>query len=141
MSTHAQGEVSRELDELSCDLLASALDRLAAGDDVNVLLAVQNAQGSVTPYEFTDDGAEACLEGARDQVRDLGSAIVRYALAYEASVDADGSGEYHEALILEFGERGWPAYSAFSLYEGKGTGERFMWTDPAPAGEVEALLD
>ena len=139
--SHQQGEVSAQLDELSCDLLASALDRLAAGDDVNVLLAVQDAQGNVTPYEFTDDGAEACLEGARDQVKTLGPQIERYALCYEASVDPDGTGEYHEALILEFGERGWPAYSAFSLYEGKGTGERFMWTDPAPAGEVEPLLD
>ena len=41
---------------------------------------------------------------------------------------------------LEFGERGWRSYSAYSLVDGIGTGDGFTWTDPAPAGEVPPLL-
>jgi hypothetical protein len=49
-------------------------------------------------------------------------------------------GTYAEALIMEFGERGKRSYSAYSLFEGAGTGDAFRWTDPAPAGEEEPLL-
>ena len=45
-----------------------------------------------------------------------------------------------DALLLEFGERGYRAYSAYSLIDGKGTGDGFTWTDPAPAGEMDPLL-
>ena len=64
---------------------------------------------------------------------------VRYALAYEGAV-ADERGAYQDAVLLEFGERGRTSFSAFSLVDGKGTGDNFAWTDPAPAGEVENLL-
>ena len=37
-------------------------------------------------------------------------------------------------------EYGTPSFSAYSLYEGRGTGDAFRWTDPAPAGEEEPLL-
>ena len=141
--------ISQQLDDLSCDLLAEALDRLAEGADVNVLLVVADARESAASYEFADDGSEACLTGAREKVRairraggddayDVGAPQC-YALCYEGAV-ADEAGEYVDALIMEFGERGRRAYSAYSLFEGRGRGEGFVWSDPAPAGEVEPLL-
>lgn len=143
------GGVSPELDALSCDLMGEALDRLAEGYAVNVLLVVGDAQGNVGTYEFADDGEEACLLGARDKVRALKRAKgdsafglgmpSMYALCYEGAV-ADEEGNYADALITEFGEKGQPAYSAFSLFEGRGCGDDFAWTDPAAAGEVEELL-
>lgn len=141
--------VSQQLDELSCDLMGEALDRLADNESVNVLLAVADALGNVLSFEFSDDGEEACLTGARDKVRALKrtkgaddlelGAPVMYALCYEGAV-ADDGGQYSDALIMEFGEKGQQAYSAFSLFEGRGEGDDFTWTDPAPAGEVESLL-
>ena len=130
--------VSPETDELASTLMGDALDLLAAGDPFCVLLAVQSASGEVTSYEFEDDGPEACLEGARNRVGEL-DGVVRYAIAYEGAV-ADEEGTYADALLLEFGERGYRAYSAYSLIDGKGTGDGFTWTDPAPAGEMEPLL-
>jgi hypothetical protein len=49
-------------------------------------------------------------------------------------------GTYADALLVEFGEKGRPSFSAYSLFEGKGMGDDFGWTDPAPAGEVDQLL-
>ena len=109
----------------------------------------EDAAGHVASYTFADDGPEECLEGARKKVRDLarshgdsGAKLgdpMRYALAYEGAV-ADERGAYQDAVLLEFGERGRTSFSAFSLVDGKGTGDNFAWTDPAPAGEVENLL-
>lgn len=130
--------VSPQTDELASTLMGDALDLLAAGEPFVVLLAVQDESGVVSSYEFVDDGAEACLEGARARVRELEGAR-RYAIAYEGAVDA-GDGSFADALLLEFGERGWRAYSAYSLFDGRGTGDGFTWTDPAPAGEMEPLL-
>ncbi len=141
--------VSAELDELSCELMGQALDLLAEGEDVNVLLAVADSAGNVASFEFADDGEEACLAGARNKVRSLArdkgdadaglEAPRYYALCYEGAV-ADDEGTFVDALIMEFGEKGEPAFSAFSLFEGRGTGDGFAWTDPAPAGEVDPLL-
>ena len=130
--------VSPETDELASTLMGDALDLLAAGEPFEVLLAVQTADGETSSYEFEDDGAEACLEAARAKVSQVAGAQ-RYAIAYEGAV-ADEDGAYADALLLEFGERGWRAYSAFSLVEGKGMGDGFTWSDPAPAGEMPALL-
>lgn len=130
--------VSPETDELASTLMGDALDLLANGEPMEVLLAVQLTDGSVLSYEFEDDGPEACLEAARARVRELQDAI-RYALTYEGAV-ADEDGAYADALLLEFGERGYRAYSAFSLIDGKGSGDGFTWTDPAPAGEMPPLL-
>ena len=147
--TKRKDGVSVELDELSSTLVGDALDLLADGEDVNVLLVVQDQEGNVASYEFADDGPEAILFAARDRVTALAKSQgdsaeglgkpVRYALVYEGMV-ADDEGAYQDALILEFGERGYNAYSAFSLFDGKGAGDGFMWTDPAPAGEIEPLL-
>lgn len=141
--------VSPETDELGSALMGDALDLLAAGEPVEVLLVVQDEKGTVASYEFADDGPEACLEGARDRVRELavchGSANegladpVRYAIVYEGAVEMEAD-TYADALLLEFGERGYASYSAYSLVEGKGEGDGFTWTDPAPAGEMEPLL-
>jgi hypothetical protein len=146
--THHQA-VSPELDELSCTLMGEALDRLAEGADVNVLLVVGDAAGQVATYEFADDGEEVCLTAARERVRALhrsqGDAQMGlgmpcyYALCYEGSVASETEG-FSDALLMEFGEQGHPAYSAFSYFKGRGTGDAFAWTDPAPAGEVESLL-
>lgn len=130
--------VSPQTDELASTLMGAAFDLLAAGEPFEVLLAVQDASGDVQSYEFEDDGPEACLAGARERVRSSEGAV-RYAIAYEGAVEAEG-GTYADAVLLEFGERGYRAYSAFSLFEGRGTGDGFTWSDPAPAGEMEPLL-
>ena len=149
MSGKGEQRISARLDELSCELMGAALDRLADGEAVNVLVVVGDDGDSVCSFEFADDGEEACLVGARDKVRALkrahGDASVGlgepccYAICYEGAV-ADGSGEFADALIMEFGERGHQAYSAYSVFEGRGSGDDFFWSDPAPAGEVESLL-
>ena len=141
--------VSPELDELSSALLGTALDLVADGADVHVLLAVGDNSGNVASYEFSDDGPQECLDGARSRVRELDAAKgdpeaalanpVRYAICYDGAV-MDDDGTSHDALLLEFGERGWCSYSAYTLYKGKGMGEEFEWSDPAPAGELEPLL-
>ena len=130
--------VSPETDELASTLIGAALDLLAAGEPFEVLLAVQTDDGAVQSYEFEDDGPEACLDGARERVRSSEGAV-RYAIAYEGAVEAD-EGAYADAVLLEFGERGYRAYSAYSLFEGRGAGDGFTWSDPAPAGEMEPLL-
>ena len=130
--------VSSKTDELASTLMGDALDLLAAGEPFEVLLAVQGGDDQVQSFEFEDDGAEACLEAARAKVSQVPDAR-RYAICYEGAV-ADESGAYADALLLEFGERGWRAYSAYSLVDGKGAGDGFTWTDPAPAGEVPPLL-
>lgn len=131
--------VSPETDELASTLMGDALDLLAAGEPFEVLLAVQDDAGEVSSLEFADDGPEACLDAARNRVRELADSVCRYAIAYEGAV-ADETGAYADALLLEFGERGWRAYSAFSLVDGVGSGDGFTWSDPAPAGEMPALL-
>ena len=130
--------VSPETDELASTLMGDALDLLAAGEAFEVLLAAQDSSGEVLSFEFVDDGPEACLEGARAKVRELEGAV-RYALAYEGAIE-DEDGSFADAVILEFGERGYRSYSAFSLIDGKGAGDGFTWTDPAPAGELPPLL-
>ena len=132
------GRVSPELDELSSTLMGAALDLLAEGEDLGVLLALQSEDGSITSLAFSDDGPEALLDGARNRVRHARSTL-RYAIAYEGAIELD-DGQFADAVLLEFGERGTPSFSAYSLYEGRGAGDAFRWTDPAPAGEEEPLL-
>ena len=143
------GQVSPELDAMSCDLLGSALDALAAGVDVHGVVSVEDARSRRDTRAFSDDGPEACLEGARGFVRKLVAdggdesepigKPVRYALVYEGAV-AGEQGGYDDALILEFGEMGSRSFSAYVLWDGFGAGDDFAWSDPMPAGEVESLL-
>lgn len=130
--------VSEATDELAATLLGEALDVLAVGEELAVILAVGTDAGEVQSFTFTGDGAEACLEGARAQVPQVEGAR-RYAIAYEGAVDT-GDGGFADAVLLEFGERGYRAYSAYSLIDGKGSEDTFTYTDPAPAGELEPLL-
>ena len=131
--------VSAATDEMASALLGCALDVLAVGEDLHVLLALGSADGTVASYEFADDGAEECLEGARKKAADADASVVRAALAYRGAI-ADDSGAYQDAVILEFGERGYRSFSAYSLVDVTGDEDTFSWTDPAPAGEVPPLL-
>ena len=146
---HGDGGVSAQTDELGSTLMGEALDRLAAGEDFSVVATAADSQGQRMTCEFDDDCAEQCLEAARtwvrngargeDNARVIGKPAC-YAIAYLGAV-ADEDDVFRDALILEFGERGAECgYSAFSLVEGIGSGERFRYTDPAPAGELSCLL-
>ena len=130
--------ISDELDRLTCDVLGQALDSLAAGVAVPVLVALDEGEGPQVTA-FSDDGQDECLAAAREHVRASGAPL-RYALLYDGDV-ADDDGAYHQALIIEFAERGDErAWSGYVLYEGFGAGEGFAWSDPQPAGECPALL-
>lgn len=131
--------VSAKTDELASALLGKALDVLAVGEELHVLVALGTAGGEVESYEFAEDGPEECLEGAYKKVSEAGPDAVRYALAYRGAV-ADDAGAYQDAAILEFGERGYRSYSAFSLVEVTGDEDTFGWSEPEAAGEVEPLL-
>lgn len=141
--------VSAQTDELASQLLGKALDVLAVGEELDVLLVLADAAGTVASYDFADDGPEECLEGARKKAHDVARAHgdeaaglaepVRYALAYRGAI-ADEDGAYQDAVLLEFGERGWRSYSAYSFVDVTGDEDTFGWTEPAPAGEVEPLL-
>lgn len=141
--------VSRELDVLSSSLMGDALDFLAEGRNVDMLLAVQDDQGNLASFSFEDDVPEELLRAAKAKVHELDLAggdpetglgvPQRYAMTYEGVV-ADETGAYQDALMLEFGERGWRSYSAYSFFDGRGKGDGFRWTDPAAAGEVDPLL-
>ena len=141
--------ISTELDELSSELMGDAFDILADGGELNVRLVVEDETRNVASYEFADDGPEALLDGAHrrivalvkqagDAEQGLGNPL-RYALVYEGAI-ADAEGAYQDALILEFGEKNYRSFSAYSLVDGRGEGEGFRWTEPAPAGELEPLL-
>ena len=141
--------ISPELDELSSELMGDAFDILADGGELNVRLVVEDEARNVASYEFADDGPEALLDGAHrrivalvkqagDAEQGLGNPL-RYALVYEGAI-ADVEGAYQDALILEFGEKNYRSFSAYSLVDDKGEGEGFTWTEPAPAGELEPLL-
>ncbi len=141
--------ISPELDELSSELMGDAFDILADGGELNVRLVVEDEARNVASYEFADDGPEALLDGAHRRIvtltkekGDAGQGLgnpLRYALVYEGAI-ADVEGAYQDALILEFGEKNYRSFSAYSLVDGKGEGEGFRWTEPAPAGELEPLL-
>lgn len=146
---HGDGGVSAQTDELGSTLMGEALDRLATGEDFSVVATAADSQGQRMTCEFDDDSAEQCLEAARtwvrngargeDNARVIGKPAC-YAIAYLGAV-ADEDDVFRDALILEFGERGAECgYSAFSLVEGVGSGKRFRYTDPAPAGELSCLL-
>ena len=131
--------VSEKTDELASALLGKALDVLAVGEELHVLLALGGEDGEVASFEFAEDGAEECLEGAHKKAAEAGPDVVRAALAYRGAI-ADEDGAYQDAVILEFGERGYRSYSAFSLVDVTGDEDTFGWTAPEAAGEVSPLL-
>ncbi len=138
--------ISEELDILSCDLMGDAFDALADGMDFSVLVGYEDENNNRELKAFSDDGFLACLEGARDYIKSLSSQNngpikpVRYALVYPASV-ANDEGVYEDAVILEYGEKGQiTGFSAYSLIDNIGEGERFMWSEPEAAGETDLLV-
>lgn len=142
-----QGAVSPELDAMVCDLIGEFLDNLAAGEDPGVVISLEDAEGTRFEAAFSDDGEEACLEGASSYIskhamglKDEGlGRIERYAIAYAGCVDFDEG--YHDALLVSFYERSLDAgYSAYVLFEGVGAGDGFVWSDPEPAGEETPLI-
>ncbi|WP_028263584.1 hypothetical protein [Atopobium fossor] len=153
MAQHSQNnqpvEVSEELDALSCELLGSALDALAAGVEVPVIVSVEDAAGTRVTNSFSEDGIETCINEAHSYIASLVAGKtgrpdnlgvpVRYAIVYEGAVDLENNG-YEDALILEFAEKDQQAFSAYVLWQGFGAGEAFQWCDPEPAGEVDSLL-
>ena len=116
-----------------------ALDMLAEGEDFGVLVAVEDENEEVETLDFSEDGPEECLEAAHEYIYDFRQKTVRYTICYAGAV-ADETGAFEDALIFEFGERGYEHFSGFMYYTGRGTGEDFAWTDPAPAGQIEPLL-
>ncbi len=138
--------ISEELDVLSCDLMGDAFDALADGMEFSVLIGYEDRNNNRELKAFSDDGFLACLEGARDYIKALAKDAaedkkpIRYALVYPASV-ANEEGVYEDAVILEYGEKGQiTGFSAYSLIDNIGEGERFMWSEPAAAGETELLV-
>lgn len=146
-NTQGSGAVSPELDGMVCDLIGEFLDELAQGADPGVVVCVEDAASHRYEAAFTEDGESACLEGASRFVskhamglNDEGlGRIERYAIAYAGCVDFDDG--YHDALLVSFYERSLESgYSAYVLFEGAGTGDGFMWSDPEPAGEETPLI-
>lgn len=147
MNDVQQDEVSPELDSMVCDLLDGYLNALADGEDLGVVLIAEDARANRYQACFTEDGPEACLEGAKHFVESNATGIQsdhvgpldRYAIAYAGGVELDC--EFQDAIVVSFYQRGMSlGYSAYVLYEGAGTGENFRWCDPEPAGEEPQLL-
>ena len=152
-----QGYVSPELDALTCDVIGSCLDALAAGDELGTVACIEDAAGHRSTVAFTEDGEEICLEAAQEHVAQAArqgysadgvSRAVRYAIAYlgyvcddDAVSGAAASEAYLDALLVSFGEKGSPCgYSAYVLVRGIGQGDDFAWADPEPAGEEDLLV-
>lgn len=142
--------VSFKTDELSQSLLGDVLDMLAVGEEFGVVLAVQDTHGMVEYYEFSEDDLDECLDGARQFVIELAAmggdpevglgTPVRYAIVYEDDVAVEEGDDFQDAVLLEFGERGYESYSGYSLIFGKGEDENFRWTELKAAGQLEPLL-
>lgn len=147
MNDAPRDEVSPELDAMVCDLLDDFLNALAAGEELGVVLIAEDSNANRYQACFTEDGPEACLEGAQHFIEANAAGIQsdhvgpldRYAIAYAGGVELDC--EFRDAIIVSFYQRGMSVgYSAYVLYSGAGTGEGFMWCDPEPAGEEPPLL-
>lgn len=137
--------ISAELDQLSCELMGEALDMLADGTPILAVASVADSKGERLTCAFEEDSPEMCIDAACEWVIKKRQTSQYYAIAYEwavANPDEDTSDEaYHDALLLEFGERSSDvAYSAYVLIKNKGHHEDFSYTDPAPAGEIPCLL-
>ena len=133
--------ISAELDAMACELFGEGLDRLANGIPVNILLAVQYVNMPSEAFEFAEDGEEECLAAAYEQIERLKNSceVQSFALVYDGAIECD-NGDYADALLMEFGEKNTPTYSAYALYLHAGEPDVFAWTEPAAAGESESLL-
>lgn len=148
--THADADrdtVSPELDAMVGDVLGAFLDALAEGDDPGVVVCLEDASANRYEAAFSEDGLEACMNGARKFVSDHAQGVPsdnvgpveRYALAYAGFVELEDG--FCDAILVSFFEQGQAsAYSAYVLFEGAGMGDDFGWADPEPAGAEEPLI-
>lgn len=145
--------ISDEMESLAGALIDYGLDMLEETAELAPTLAVEDAAGERALLSLDgEEDVEECLEKAHEVVRQAargkGPAIeglsgrpVRYAIAYDGAIREEDGGPYQPALIVEYGERGLASgYSAYLLYEHAGHPQKFVWTDPAAAGEVELLV-
>ncbi len=133
------GPISEQLDELTCDAIGMALDKLAMGEGIWPTLVLLHEDGERDCYVFEDDGLDICLMEARESVKKLGEQSVCYALFYDGFFEnADGLSD--NAIVVEFGDRGAEtAYSALVAYGNPGMEDDF-WYDAPIAGGEERLL-
>ena len=134
--------ISAETDALASDLFGQAFDLLAEEAFSGVLLVAETQKGETLSFEFSDDAIDVLLEGAYAKVKEIAKQedpALRYALAYVGAIE-DEQDNFSDALLVEFGESGYKAYSAYSYIENIAGHDQFAWTEPAPAGEVEALI-
>ena len=104
--------LSEALDQLAISTLNSGLSVVSVGD-VLWPVAVVSTEDDFDMRQFSDDDPEACREAAREFVREYGASVREWAVCYDGHVEietqsADGSlaVESHDAVIVEFGERG-----------------------------------
>lgn len=149
--TEAPEKISDELESLAGALIDYGLDLLSEAGELAPTLAVENAEGEHILLSFDEEETEECLDEAHKMVKSaaegtsrikgLNGAPERYALAYDGAIREDDRGPYQPALIVEYGERGMTSgYSAYLLYKHAGEAQKFVWTEPAAAGEVELLV-
>lgn len=130
-------DISAELDALACDLIGAAIELLEAGQELPVMLALDNEAEVLT---FEDDTPDGCYRAACDYVAGCGKKCTRYALLYAGYVQESEDDPGNDALLVEFAERGMScAWSGYVLYRFASDGA-VETTDPLPAGEEELLF-
>ncbi|MBS5451080.1 MAG: hypothetical protein KHY83_03620 [Coriobacteriia bacterium] len=149
--------ISAEMEALADALIDYGLDLLGETGQLVPTVAVEDASGGQAILSLDgDEDIEECLDEAHDLVRSaargkgassgrridgLSGRPVRYAIAYDGAIREEEGGAYRPALIVEYGEQGLASgYSAYLLYKHAGHPQKFVWTDPAAAGEVELLV-
>lgn len=134
-----QSPISKELDDLACDAIGMALDKLADGEGIWPTLFLLHNDGSREFFVFEDDGLDVCLVQARASVHEYGKKSKCYALYYDGFFE-QGDELTDNALVAEFGERGAStAYSAVIAYGNPGS-EDFWYDEPLPGGEEPLLF-
>ncbi len=135
-----QSPISEQLDELACDAIGMALDKLALGEGLWPTLMLLSQDGEREYFVFEDDGLDICLMEARESVKSLGEHASCYALYYDGFFENE-IGVSDNALIVEFGERGADtAYSAVVAYGNPGSESEFWYDAPLPGGEEKLLF-
>lgn len=132
--------ISQALDELTCDAIGMALDKLALGEGIWPTLFLLGKDGAAEYFVFEDDGLDVCLIQARGSVKQLGKDAQCYALYYDGFFRGDDN-LANNALVVEFAERGMEtAYSAIVAYGNPGSEADFWYDEPVAGGAEENLL-
>lgn len=105
-------QISETLDQLAISTLNNALEVLARGDELWPI-AVIATDDDFEFQQFSGDSPEACREAARAYVSAFDEKARAYAICFDGTVQLAAengedmpTGEFHDALIVEFGERG-----------------------------------